>query len=223
MTTLDNAAPLSTDSALRIADLGLISYPDALQIQTQCREDRLARRAPDTLLLLEHPPTITIGRSGNAAGLLSSTQELEARGFQVYPTERGGLVTYHGPGQLVGYVIIDLSEMGIGVHEFMRRLEQVVIDTLEPLGISACRLPGYTGVWVENRKIAAFGVHIKRWITIHGLALNVNPDLSHFQAIVPCGIDDKPVTSILAERGQAPSISEVKVALAENFSRIFLR
>ena len=214
----------SKTSSIEVIDLGVISYPDALQIQYKRRDDRLAGLAGDTLFLLEHPPTVTIARASSFEAAPFTQEELMARGFAVYQTERGGMTTYHGPGQIVGYAVLDISKLGISVHELMRCLEQAIIDTLRPRNINAGRLDTYPGVWVDGqRKIAAVGVHLRRWVTIHGFALNVSPDMSHFEAIVPCGITDKGVTSIQAELGKSTSIAEAKTALAENFSKNFQR
>ncbi|MSQ31785.1 MAG: lipoyl(octanoyl) transferase LipB [Dehalococcoidia bacterium] len=214
----------STTSSIEVIDLGLISYPDALQLQYKRRDERLAGLAPNTLFLLEHPPTVTVARASSFDGAPFTEDELKTKGLSVYKTERGGMTTYHGPGQIVGYVILDISQMAMKVHELMRRLEQTVIDTLRPLNINAGRLDAYPGVWVDGeRKIAAVGVHLRRWVTIHGFALNVSPDMSHFEAIVPCGITDKGVTSIQKELGKAPGIGEMKILLAENFSKNFQR
>lgn len=212
----------SKTTSIEVIDLGLIGYPDALQIQYKRRDERLAGLAGDTLFLLEHPPTVTVARASSFEAAPFTQNELAAKGFGVYQTERGGMTTYHGPGQIVGYVVLDISKLGISVHELMRRLEQTVIDTLLPLDIRAARLAKYPGVWVNGeRKIAAVGVHLRRWVTIHGFALNVSPDMSHFEAIVPCGITDKGVTSIKAELGKEVPIADVKTALAENFLRNF--
>ncbi len=212
----------SQTTSIEVIDLGLVSYPDALQSQYKRRDERLAGTAGDTLFLLEHPPTITVARASSFDAAPFTEAELIAKGFAVHHTERGGMTTYHGPGQIVGYAVLDISKLGISVHELVKRLEQTIIDTLLPLNLNAGRLAQYPGVWVGGeRKIAAVGVHLKRWVTIHGFALNVAPDMSHFDAIIPCGITDKGVTSIKAELGRAPSISEVKTALAENFSKNF--
>jgi lipoate-protein ligase B len=202
--------------ALSISDLGLIDYEEALDLQRSLREARLDGRAPDTLLLLEHPPTITLGRRSRPEDLLVSQEQLESQGVHVAEIERGGKITYHGPGQLVAYPILGLRELDLSVPRYVSTLEQAMIDWLATLGIEATRRKGFPGVWVNGRKIGAVGVHLKRWVSIHGIALNVNPDLGAFQAIVPCGIDGVEVTSVAAELGGSWSVADAKVAVAES-------
>jgi lipoyl(octanoyl) transferase len=175
--------------------------------------------APDHLLLLEHPHVITLGRNGHLENLLASAEIMERAGISYFPTDRGGDVTYHGPGQLVAYPILDLREWHRDVGAFVRAVEQTIIDTLADYGIEAGRIPKLTGVWVDGRKIAAIGVHISRWVTSHGLALNVSTDLSYFQYIVPCGLT-KPVTS-MAQLGVRVTLEEVSRNLAAHFGRVF--
>jgi lipoyl(octanoyl) transferase len=196
-----------------------MDYRAALELQRQLIARRQQGLIPDQLLLLEHPHVITLGRNGNAANLLASAEVLSRAGIAYYPTDRGGDVTYHGPGQLVGYPIIDLREWQRDVGAYVRAVEQTIIDTLADYGISAGRIPKLTGVWVDDRKIAAIGVHISRWVTSHGFALNVSTDLSYFQYIVPCGLT-KPVTS-MAALGVVASLHEVGQTLAAHFGRVF--
>jgi lipoyl(octanoyl) transferase len=196
-----------------------MDYGQALELQQQLVRERQQGLIPDQLLLLEHPHVITLGRNGQMANLLASGEILARAGIGFYPTDRGGDVTYHGPGQLVGYPILDLREWKRDVGAYVRAVEQVIIDTLAGYGISAGRIPKLTGVWVGERKIAAIGVHISRWVTSHGFALNVATDLSYFQYIVPCGLT-KPVTS-MAALGARASVEEVGRNLAAHFGRVF--
>ncbi|MGA2270785.1 MAG: lipoyl(octanoyl) transferase LipB [Bryobacteraceae bacterium] len=202
-----------------LRELGRTDYGQALELQQRLAADRQQGLIPDQLLLLEHPHVITLGRNGHAANLLASGEVLSRAGIAFYPTDRGGDVTYHGPGQLVGYPIVDLREWKRDVGAYVRAVEQVIIDTLADYGIFAGRIPKLTGVWVDDRKIAAIGVHISRWVTSHGFALNVATDLSYFQYIVPCGLT-KPVTS-MAALGVRASLHEVGQALAAHFGRVF--
>ncbi len=202
-----------------VRELGRISYGEALGLQSRLVAERKEGRIPDQFLLLEHPHVITMGRNGQMRNLLASEELLSRAGVAFHPTDRGGDVTYHGPGQIVGYPILDLREWKRDVVVYVRAIEQVIIDALAGYGISAGRIPKLTGVWVDGGKIAAIGVHISRWVTSHGFALNVNTDLSYFQYIVPCGLT-KPVTSMAALGVNAP-IAEVSQALAGHFGRIF--
>jgi lipoyl(octanoyl) transferase len=203
----------------QVRELGRIGYGPALELQRELTAARKQGTAPDTLLLLEHPHVITLGRNGREENLLASAEILERAGISFFPTDRGGDVTYHGPGQLVAYPILDLREWKRDVGEFVRAVEQTIIDTLADYGIEAGRIPKLTGVWVNGAKIAAIGVHISRWVTSHGLALNVSTDLSYFQYIVPCGLT-KPVTS-MARLGVRATLEEVSRTLAAHFGRVF--
>jgi lipoyl(octanoyl) transferase len=202
-----------------LCELGRVDYGTALEMQQRIVVARKQGAVPDHLLLLEHPHVITMGRNGHMRNLLASDEVMSRAGISFFPTDRGGDVTYHGPGQLVGYPILDLREWKRDVGEYVRAIEQTLIDTLADYGISAGRIPKLTGVWVGERKIAAIGVHISRWVTSHGFALNVNTDLSYFQYIVPCGLA-KPVTS-MAQLGVRATLGEVSGALAAHFGRIF--
>jgi lipoyl(octanoyl) transferase len=202
-----------------LRQLGRVDYASALQLQQQLAADRKQGLIPDQLLLLEHPHVITLGRNGHLENLLADDDTMARAGIAFYPTDRGGDVTYHGPGQLVGYPIIDLREWQRDVGAYVRAVEQTIIDTLADYGVSAGRIPKLTGVWVDDRKIAAIGVHISRWVTSHGFALNVSTDLSYFQYIVPCGLT-KPVTS-MAALGVVASVHEVGQTLAAHFGRVF--
>jgi lipoyl(octanoyl) transferase len=186
---------------------------------------RLAGEAPDTFLLLEHPPVITLGRGARTEHVLADRQRLVAAGAEIWETTRGGDVTYHGPGQLVGYGIVDLRERGRDVGRYLRDLEDALLRTLADFGFEGARRPGLTGAWIGERKVAAIGVRVERWITAHGFALNVHPDLGHFEWIVPCGIREYGVTSIAAEcaaRGvAAPSMAEVAGAVRRRLGEVF--
>jgi lipoyl(octanoyl) transferase len=185
--------------ALEVRDLGRVPYGEALELQRTLAEDRIAGRIPDTLLLLEHPPVITLGRGTRQTSLPIDPEALKRRGVEVFEIERGGDVTYHGPGQLVGYPIIDLQQHRPDLHWYLRRLEDVLIGALSGFGIPAERREKYTGVWTRGRKIASIGIHVRQWVTWHGFALNVTTDLSPFSLIVPCGIPDVVMTSIEKE------------------------
>ena len=202
-----------------LRQLGRIDYASALQLQKQLAADRKQGLVPDHLLLLEHPHVITLGRNGHMENLLADDDILARAGISFYPTDRGGDVTYHGPGQLVGYPILDLRDWKRDVGAYVRAVEETIIATLAEYGIEAGRIPKLTGVWVGERKIAAIGVHLSRWVTSHGFALNVSTDLSYFQYIVPCGLT-KPVTS-MAALGVRASLEEVGAKLAVHFARIF--
>ena len=203
----------------QLRELGRLDYGKAFELQQQLVAERKQGEIGDQLLLLEHSHVVTLGRNGHMEHLLAAPEILSRAGISFYPTDRGGDITYHGPGQLVGYPILDLREWKRDVGAYVRAIEQVVIDTLAEFGIAAGRIPKLTGVWVEERKIAAIGVHISRWVTSHGFALNVNTDLSYFQYIVPCGLT-KPVTS-MAQLGCAADLSEVSQTLARHFGRVF--
>jgi lipoyl(octanoyl) transferase len=202
-----------------IHDLGRMEYGPAFELQRGLVEKRKRGLIPDQLLIVEHPHVITLGRNGRPEHLLASGEVLRRAGISFHPTDRGGDITYHGPGQVVGYPIVDLREWKRDVTAYVRAIEQVLIDTLAGFGIAAGRAAGSTGVWVGQRKVAAIGVHISRWVTSHGFALNVTTDLSYFQYIVPCGLS-KPVTS-MAELGCRAGREEVVRTLARNFGGFF--
>lgn len=181
---------------LNVYKIGLVPYKTALDLQLRLLEKRKNEEIGDTLLLLEHPPTFTIGRKGQKEHLLINEKYLSERGIHFEEISRGGDITFHGPGQLVGYPIIDLKTKGRDVHKYLRGLEDLIVSVLDDFNIDANRIEGLTGVWVKGHKIASIGVGVKRWITYHGFALNVNTDLSYFDMIVPCGIPDVKMTSI---------------------------
>jgi lipoyl(octanoyl) transferase len=204
---------------LEVQDLGRMRYADALAIQEDLVEQRKLGRIPDQLLFVEHPHVITQGRNGRAANLLASQAALESAGIEYHATTRGGDITYHGPGQIVGYPILDLREWKRDVGAYVRAIEQVIIDAVAQFGIFAGRVAGCTGVWVDGRKLASIGIHISRWVTSHGFALNHSTDLRYFQYIVPCGLT-KPVTS-MQELGSNSSRAEVLAALSTSFAKQF--
>jgi lipoyl(octanoyl) transferase len=202
-----------------VHQLGRMSYAEAFAVQRDLVEKRKRGEVPDQLLFVEHSHVITMGRNGRAANLLASEEMLRRAGVEFHESDRGGDVTYHGPGQIVGYPIIDLRDWKRDVVGYVRALEQVIIDTLAGFGIAGDRVAGATGVWVGEAKIAAIGVHISRWVTSHGFALNVHTNLDYFRYIIPCGLT-KPVTSMLAQ-GCHASMEEVTAALIREFPRQF--
>jgi len=220
---------------ISIVQLGRVDYRTALKLQQTLVDVRKTGQITDTLLLLEHPPVITLGRNAKRANVLVSEDQLSRSGVEIFECDRGGDVTYHGPGQLVGYPIFDLRGFTprIGAVEFVRKLEEALIRTCADFGVATHRVPGMTGVWTlrNEAKIAAIGVHISRGVTSHGFALNVSSDLDHFKLIIPCGIADKPVTSLNRALGDAyPGIAvtpltldEVSESVARNFGRVFNR
>ena len=206
-------------SVLDVIQAGLVPYPDALAWQRQLAEDRIAGRlSRDVLLLLEHPPVVTFGRNSQVSHLL------QPDGIDVFEVERGGDVTFHGPGQLVGYPILDLGAYKKDLHWYLRTLEQALIHALALLDIRAERNPGFTGVWTRRRKIASIGIHVKQWVTWHGFALNVTTDLAHFDRIVPCGIQGVQMTSVERElrNGKRETVWRESVdAVLQGFERAF--
>lgn len=212
-----------TARLLDVRRLGRVPYADALALQRSLVDDRRAGRIPDTLLLVEHPHVLTLGMRGDGgrSHILATDEALASRGIEVHETGRGGDVTYHGPGQLVGYPIIDLNPDRRDVHRYVRDLETVLIRTAAHYGIDAGRVEGLTGVWVGDEKLAAIGVRIARWITSHGFALNVTTDLDHFNFIVPCGIADRGVTSLTRLLGRPVDVAEVELCVIEHFANVF--
>lgn len=202
-------------------DLGVIRYEPALQIQRKLHAQRVAGEIPDTLLLLEHPPVITLGKAFHPEHLRYAQAFYAQQGIELYTTDRGGDVTCHNPGQLVGYPIFDVAQHGRDLHKFLRDLEAVLIRALAEFGIEAHRETGYTGAWVGNAKIAAIGIKVTKWVSMHGFALNVNNDLRLFQTIVPCGIADRPVTSIQQVLGHAVPMETVKQSVLKAFEAVF--
>jgi len=208
-------------AACELRDLGRMRYAEAFAVQQQFVERRKRGEIPDQLLIVEHPHVVTMGRNGHDENLLCAPELLERAGVEFHHTDRGGDVTYHGPGQIVGYPIVDLREWKRDVMAYVRGVEQVLIDALAEFGIAAGREAGATGVWTAEGKIAAIGVHISRWVTSHGFALNVHTDLSYFRYIVPCGLT-RPVTSLRALGCEADR-TQVVAAVARGFARVFDR
>jgi len=208
-------------AACELRDLGSMRYADAFALQQQFVERRKRGEIPDQLLIVEHPHVVTMGRTAHDENLLCAPELLDRAGIEFHRTDRGGDVTYHGPGQIVGYPIFDLREWKRDVMAYVRALEQVLIDALAEFGIPAGREAGATGVWTEQGKIAAIGVHISRWVTSHGFALNQDTDLSYFRYIVPCGLT-KPVTSMQA-LGCRADRGQIVAAVARSFTRVFDR
>ena len=217
-------AETSSDSpvleTVRLA--GLTGYADGVRLQDERREAVERGRQSSALFLLEHTPTITLGRNAHEENLLRSRDALAHAGVDVCQANRGGDVTYHGPGQMVAYPILDLRLWQTSIRWYLRRLEQVIIDQLTLYGIEADRNEGYTGVWVDGGKIAAVGVALHRWVTFHGTSLNVGPDMTHFSWIIPCGIVDRPIVSIKQILGTAPPMAQVQDDFERTFRRLFL-
>ena len=219
-------------------DLGRIPYKEAWSyqdklvqtinsIKLQNRQKESADPTPNYLLFCEHPHVYTLGKSGAQENLIWNAGQLKEKGVEFVHTNRGGDITYHGPGQIVGYPILDLENYFTDLHRYLRTLEKIIILTLNDLGIEAGLSDGLTGVWLDSdnpakaRKICAMGVKCTRWITLHGFALNINPDLSYFSGIVPCGIKDKAVTSVKQELGYVPDYDKIKASLLKNFAEVF--
>ena len=209
---------------LQVRRLGLVPYADGLELQRRLVEDRKADRIPDTLLLLQHPHVLTIGvKKDGRSHILASPDRLTSLGVDVFETGRGGDVTYHGPGQLVGYPIVDLNPDRRDVHRYVRDLEEVMIRVSADYGLEAGRVKGFSGAWIGDEKIGAIGVRISRWITSHGFAFNVTTDVDFFNLIVPCGIADKGVTSLTSKLGRVPEMREVEDRFVTHFAAVFDR
>lgn len=207
------------ERCLEVRRLGRVNYDDGLNLQKELESEVIARRERDFLLLLEHPHTFTVGRRAKENGVLATAEMLKTLGVSVFETNRGGKVTYHGIGQIVGYPIINLSPDREDVHKYVRDLEEVLILTLADFGIEAFRIENLTGVHTKDGKIAAIGVHLKRWVTTHGFALNVNTDLSYFDWIIAC--EGEPVTSMDKLLGREFALAQVEDRIVENFARVF--
>jgi lipoate-protein ligase B len=204
-----------------VVNLGSAKYLEVLDLQRKLVKLRQEQRIPDTLLLVEHEPVITLGRRGSTSNILSSSEHLASQGIEVHQVERGGDITYHGPGQLVGYPVIDLAERNIGVRQFVDLLEETIILTLAGFDIRAGRQSQHRGVWVEDLKVAALGVAIKRWVSFHGFALNVSPNLDHYCHINPCELQPEQVTSMAELLGETPSMAGVTHKLVSIFVELF--
>jgi lipoate-protein ligase B len=202
-------------------DLGLTNFKDVWELQKQVVKLRYGNRIPDCLLLTEHKPVITMGRATSMQNLLCSPEDLTQRGIDLFSIERGGDITFHGPGQLVAYPIVDLTARSRDLHQYLRDLERLVINTLADLGLKAEIKRGLTGVWIGNKKVAAIGVAVSRWVTYHGLALNVNTDMDYFKLINPCGITQYPVGSVSQMLGKEVEMSLAAEVLSENFADMF--
>jgi len=212
----------SPRSRCNFAQLGRMSYEDALELQGDIAEARRDNRIEDILLLLEHPPVITIGRSGNSKNILASRETLEREGIRLYTVDRGGDVTYHGPGQLIGYPIINLANHGKDIHSYVYRIEESIAGLLKrEYTVETEIVQGHVGVWYRTEKIAAIGVTVRSWITTHGFALNVNPDMNHFAMIHPCGIRDKGVTSLSKILDRKVTVDEVAKKYPKYFGENF--
>jgi lipoyl(octanoyl) transferase len=208
-------------SALQVRRLGRVPYARGLELQQELVAQRQAGRIPDQLLLLEHDPVFTLGRNARAANVLLPAGTLRERGFEVFETGRGGDVTYHGPGQVVGYPILELPADRRDVHRYVRDLEEVMLRTCADYGLQASRVEGLTGAWLGDEKIGAIGVRIARWVTSHGFAFNVGTDLQAFELIVPCGIRGRGVTSLERQLGRKLPLEEVEDRIAANFAAVF--
>jgi len=212
---------IASRESVHLRDLGRLGFAPAFELQRTLVEQRKRGEIPDQFLVVEHPHVVTMGRNGHDENLLAPPELLARAGIEFHRTDRGGDVTYHGPGQIVGYPIFDLREWKRDVVAYVRCIEQVLIETLDHFGIVAGRVPGATGVWTGGAKIAAIGVHISRWVAKHGFALNLDTDLSYFRYIVPCGLT-QPVTSMRAV-GSTAARPEVVAELARAFARVFNR
>ena len=202
-------------------DLGSINYKEAWDLQKSILDLRYKNGIDDVLLLLEHPHTYTLGKTAHRENLISNIEYLQKNKISVYDIDRGGDVTYHGPGQIVGYPIIDLNNWEKDTHKYLRALEEIIIKTCKDYGIDATRKSEHTGVWIEDRKVAAIGIKVSRWITMHGFAFNVNTDLNLFNGIIPCGIEDKDVTSLKRELNRDVELEEVKSTILKYFIELF--
>ena len=216
---------MDVDRELHVRRLGVVPYAEALDLQKRLVEERRSGSIPDQLLLLQHPPVITLGvkARNDRSHVLASPADLEEEGVEIFETGRGGDVTYHGPGQLVGYPILDLRPDRCDVHKYVRDLEEALIQAAAALGVATERIQGLTGVWAGKNKLAAIGVRISRWITSHGFAFNVGTNLGHFDLIVPCGIADKGVTSLEVLLGRPVQMDEVESAVVTSFAAVFER
>lgn len=205
---------------MRVLDLGLMPYSEAWQVQLDCL-DVVRESADDVLIFVEHPPVLTLGAGFHAENLLFTKEQYAAKGIDVVTTDRGGDVTYHGPGQLVIYPIFDLTRHGKDLHKWMRELEEAIIVAMREFGLEGSRFPPHTGVWVGDEKLAAIGVKVKKWISIHGIALNCANSLDPFGLIIPCGIPDYGVTSLSQLRGYDVQPDDVKDAVIKGFETVF--
>ena len=211
----------SISRTLKYCDLGFIDYEEAWLLQKIIFDKRIKGEIEDVLLLLEHPNTYTLGKVAKREHLIGNEEYLKENNFSVYDIDRGGDITYHGPGQIVGYPIINLDEWKRDTHLYLRSLEETIMQVCAGYGLKTERNEKYTGVWIEERKIAAIGIKVSRWVTMHGFAFNINTDLSFFNGIIPCGIKDKDVTSLQREFSRKFEIPEVKENILKQFAGIF--
>lgn len=202
-------------------DLGLFDYKDAWDLQKSIHQQRVENKIDDILFLLEHPHTYTLGKTADKENLIGDDNYLAQNNISVYNIDRGGDITYHGPGQIVGYPIINLTNWIQDTHKYLRAIEEIIIKVCGTYGLKASRVENYTGVWIDDRKICAIGIKLSRWITMHGFAFNVNTDLKLFNGIIPCGISDKDVTSLNRELNKEINLSEVKERILHQFIEIF--
>jgi lipoate-protein ligase B len=210
------------DRELWLVNCGIRPFGEMLELQRAVARARISGEIPqDVLLLVEHPPVITLGRSSRDAHLLANPDQLRARGVDVFEVERGGDVTFHGPGQLVGYPIVDLKRHRQDLHWYLRQVEEILIRALARYAVDGARVSKYTGVWTNGRKIASIGVHARDWVTWHGFALNVSTELSYFDLIVPCGIPDVTMTSMQREVGRTVTVGEVAPVVAGCAAEVF--
>ncbi len=210
-----------TNKKLTYCDLGTIDYKETWELQRYIFDQRYKNKIDDILLLLEHPQTYTLGKTADRQNLVGNEEYIRKNNISVYDIDRGGDITYHGPGQIVGYPIFNLNNWTKDTHKYLRALEEILIQTCADYGLTAERNTKYTGVWIEERKIGAIGIKVSRWITMHGFAFNVNTDLSLYDGIIPCGINDKGVTSLKKELSREIDIQEVKTKILNHTLKIF--
>lgn len=211
----------SISRELIVCNLGLIDYKEAWDLQLKFHEKRRLNQISDLLFLCEHPNTYTLGKVAEKKNLLYNEEKLAQKGINVFEIDRGGDITYHGPGQIVGYAIINLENWKKDTHLYLRALEETLIETCHSFGIVSGRNSAFTGVWIDNRKICAIGIKVSRWVTMHGFAFNVNTDLELFDGIIPCGIQDKRVTSLKAELNKEIDFLKTQEIIIEKFSNLF--
>lgn len=209
------------DRTIKVIDLGRMGYGEALELQRKALASRIAGETSDALYLVEHNPVLTLGTSSHSENILASREALKEIGIEVFEIERGGDVTYHGPGQQVGYPILNIKELGIGLHDYLRKIEETMIVALQSLGILGRRIEGMTGVFAGDDKVVAIGIAVKKWVTYHGFAFNVKPDMRHFELIVPCGIRDHGVTSLSKLLGIPVDLSDLRPHLLSAFADVF--
>lgn len=214
-------AKQSISRKFNLCDCGTIAYKEAWDFQHQIFDLRVKNDIADTFIFVEHPHTYTLGKTADSANLIFNNEQLQKKGITVFNIDRGGDITYHGPGQIVGYPIIKLSDWKQDTHLYLRGLEEIIIRTCSHFGLETGRKEGLTGVWIENRKIAAIGIKVSRWVTMHGFAFNINTDLDLFNGIIPCGIKDKEVTSLKKELGKHVEMNDVKEILVKEFVDFF--